>query len=562
MKIINNDDIIDDIEDADSDSSDDEVYRASGYTSFIFDDDALQLDEQIVNNEYDFTDDFDKPKQRSSTMSFVKQIVEEKIMNMKRKRVMNHYGSTLLYRIMEFIALFSFLIFSSIGPNILLVIIVIGNYSSDVKIFITLSVAFFKASLTALIIPTASERIATCLFPTSSWGYRFRAAVNIAVIISSCSLVLGPILIVSITDPRCLYYHFKPQNKVTADVTFQFCTVLDQFGVCSHYEEETMPSSYIPQFEYDGNECVSAVISTYAPVFLTHVLLSTPISAVIELILVPLIAPWCFQNRYVNKWVGRVLFGLRAATYNTPCLLSITNPESLNEITKDVDLDRSARNIMRRAYVQFASSILLVATFGLAAPVVGVASILAALIHFKHQTFILSQLLTFEELIQNESFGVLNFKHCCTFPNFSSFIMIGVIILFWIFMTIDNFVESYVLYSTLFVWGILIIMLMLFALKCSRDKQLNKELHQPLTTPDIDDNDDEEEDNNNNSNNDDDNNDDVFDDDDNDDDNADDDKDDDNDNNNNDDDNADDNADDDKNDNNNDDEDRTIPLMN
>jgi hypothetical protein len=246
-----------DDENEDDEEEDEEEDAFLGrYESFLSDNSAVPLDSAenfektsaevfSKHSEHDL-DLFSSNNAQETRLSKARRSIMEKMRQIKS--VIHPSSSQPSYRICEFICLLTLLTAFTIGPNIVFVYIAIGDYPSNVKVITTVLVAIVKSTFTSLIIPPASDKIATCLFPHSTLGHRFRTAVNLGVFISALSFVLGPIAIVGITDTRCLKYIFHPQDKVTGYVNVEICAATGYHNQCLGWVWESLESSYTPQF--------------------------------------------------------------------------------------------------------------------------------------------------------------------------------------------------------------------------------------------------------------------------------------------------------------------------
>jgi hypothetical protein len=164
------------------------------------------------------------------------------------------------------------------------------------------------------------------MYPTQACNgssFRFRAYVNIGVFLSAITLILAPIGIVAVTDTRCLLSLFQPIKDVNSEVTYEICSLYDNSASnCVQYDTATVVSTYRMVFEYDGGQCNAAVLATYAPVFLAFVLLAAPISASFDMILAPMLVPYCFARRHQNKYANHIFNLLRLTTWNVPSILA------------------------------------------------------------------------------------------------------------------------------------------------------------------------------------------------------------------------------------------------
>jgi hypothetical protein len=340
-------------------------------------------------------------------------------------------------RLLQLLLLIMFIVSMVIGPNILYVIVIVGKYSYFIKTMCTLAIAFVKVSLTSITIPKASERTAVLLYPGATSGFRFRLSVNIGVSLAAISLVIAPIVVVAITDQRCWYYYFEPESDLSSPVFYDVCNATDLQGQCLEYTSTSIQSNYKPLFSYDGDQCVTAMLSTYAPVFLAYIMLSAPISATLDLLVVPLLAPWCYRNADHSRAAELCLKYLKKICWNVPSVLcaNFNSKVDVLEVTQGVNLKYASRSVMRRALVQFSSTLLIALTFGLAAPMIGLACIFAAILDFRHHSLVISQIVSLGEVMPKPSLP--DMKGCSLMPRFTCFVVIITVLAYWCCAMVD-----------------------------------------------------------------------------------------------------------------------------
>jgi hypothetical protein len=259
---------------------------------------------------------------------------------------------------------------------------------------------------------------------------RFRLRLVIATALSAISMILLPVSIVLVTDPRCFYYIIKPQPAVGTDVPYSYCSIADYAGICTEYATSTVISTYTPSFAYDGESCVSAVLSVYGPVFLGVVLLAASLPAGMEIFTVPWLAPWCYRNAESSTAARTGLAFLRAMTWNVwPALANagVLPPDFSLGAAK---LDYLAQRVVERAFVQVMTTLLVALTFGIAVPVVGGACAVAAFVQLLHHRHVLGQIVSLGRLEQPTV--VPNLMGCTDIPVSCAVVVVATVVLVWV----------------------------------------------------------------------------------------------------------------------------------
>ena len=94
---------------------------------------------------------------------------------------------------------------------------------------------------------------------------RFRLRTNVAAALASFGLIIAPIIVVLMTDRRCSYYYFWPEEDqhksvVTVDYcasyyTLPFDEIQKHSDVCIKRERDNVVSRFTPRFQYSGDQC-------------------------------------------------------------------------------------------------------------------------------------------------------------------------------------------------------------------------------------------------------------------------------------------------------------------
>jgi hypothetical protein len=292
------------------------------------------------------------------------------------------------------------------------VLVVLSDLPNDRQLESEAAITMFKVLLTVTAVPQAARLAVGILVRSDGLEYvRFQLRLNIATIFSAFSNVAAPLLVVLLSDERCLKYRLYPRPAVTTETEFQYCElfIFNNNGeeVCLEYAEYNVESTYVPSFEYDGERCVSAVLSIYTPVFLASVLLAAVLPAAAEVLVVPRIAPWCHRRSSSSIGARVVLAALRSFTWNVPAVLEAearaaaaaaaageSDSPSLSQDAPPLppaDADYLAQRIVERGFGQLMATLLVALTFGVAAPPVGGACAVASLVQLLHHRHVLGQ---------------------------------------------------------------------------------------------------------------------------------------------------------------------------
>jgi len=234
-----------------------------------------------------------------------------------------------------------------------------------------------------------------------------------------------------VTDKRCLYYVFKPQPAVHTVVPYSHCSTKDAItDTCIEYAIDTTISTYTPNFAYDGEVCVSAVISVYGPVFLGVVLLVATLPAGMEIFVVPWLAPWCYRNAESSTTAHTGLKFLQAVTRNVwPALANagVLPPDFSLGTAK---LDYMAQRVVERAFMQVMVTLLVALTFGIAVPAVGGACAVAVCVKLLHHRHVLGQIAKLGRLEQPAA--VPNLMGCTDIPVSCAVILVATVVMVWV----------------------------------------------------------------------------------------------------------------------------------
>ena len=204
----------------------------------------------------------------------------------------------------------------------------------------------------------------------------------------SLGTIVAPVLVVLFTDSRCLY---NDPSKTTTVVGIEYCSIFDTTAsrtTCTVFSTSFYNSTFYPTFDYDGGRCTSAVISTYAPVFLSSTLLAATLPAGLEIFVVPRLAPWCHRRSTASPMARGLLRALQATTWTVSASLAEADLAKLDNGA----VDNAAEVIVARGLSQLLGTLLVALTFGAAAPVVGASCALAACVQLVHHQHLLGQL--------------------------------------------------------------------------------------------------------------------------------------------------------------------------
>ena len=344
----------------------------------------------------------------------------------------------------------------AVGPNVAYVLIVLSDLSYMAKIESEVSVTVAKSFISALVIPQAARLLAELLVPAKALSFaRFQVRLALGTALAALSIIITPAIIVLVTDERCLYDAWHPPDVVTTDVVVEYCFDTNIVtGICQDVEKDLVQSTYAPAFDYDGSRCVSAVLSTYAPVFLAAVLLTAAVPAAMELLVVPSLAPWCHRNSASSPFARNILLGLCMITRNVPLTLQAADRRAAaaaansaqggNKASADkelsaalvppIDVDYLAQRVVERGIAQLIGTLLVALSFGLAAPPVGGACALAALVQVTHHQHVLGTIVACGIAGHRGSHGggrVPDLKGSCFAPSSCATVVVATVLLFW-----------------------------------------------------------------------------------------------------------------------------------
>ena len=136
----------------------------------------------------------------------------------------------------------------------------------------------------------------------------------------------------------------------------QYCRLQNEDGTCYEYAESgnDYASTYTPAFQYDGEQCVSAVITTYSPVLIASSMLTGLVAPAVSLLL-PLTQTSPPPPGHRIAWFVDIdaLWGVRG------------------------DNDAVTEMLLETAFTTHFASLSLVLTFGIAAPAVAAAALVS-----------------------------------------------------------------------------------------------------------------------------------------------------------------------------------------
>jgi hypothetical protein len=325
----------------------------------------------------------------------------------------------------------------SLGPNIGYVLVALSDtVSYKTKVVSEAIIVFVKIVLSTVIIPQLSRHSVNWLIPHTTPGIRFRLRVTLNTALAVISTILIPLATVMFTDKRCFYYALRPQESVTTDVHIEYCAIYDSGShTCNRYASTDVESTYLPPFRYSGERCVSAILSVYAPIYLTTVLSAAVLPAFLECIIVPLVALQCYRAAPDNKIARWIMFLLKGVTWNVSSTLALAGERV------DVDVDVIIQRIIERAYVQLIATLLVALSYGISVPVVGGASVVAAAVQFVHNLYVFSQTAALSALSGEALAPTKSLAYCCALPPACAFIIATAILIFWVSISVDFLLE-------------------------------------------------------------------------------------------------------------------------
>lgn len=195
--------------------------------------------------------------------------------------------------------------------------------------------------------------------------------------------------LVAALDPRCLKYYFWTPLATTTFVPTAVCTAATNINgvkTCVKFAYEFTDSIFAYEFEYSGEQCVSAALETYAPVVFGSLTLTSLVKATAEL-LVPRFHRWAVSPQ--NSWVRarRLVRWLIEMAFAVPMLNGEWRaPEEDDQGMNEV------QSLVEGAFRDLMGIIPAALTFGLAVPVVAAAATISACCTALHTTFLLAKL--------------------------------------------------------------------------------------------------------------------------------------------------------------------------
>ena len=337
-----------------------------------------------------------------------------------------------IIRVEKFVVLILALAILTIVPNIGYVLVVLSQLPLMQKMASEMAVTLVKTAIGTLLIPMVARDAANLLVVTDVRTFvRFRLRIVIATALSAMTTIVLPVAIVLMTDKRCLLYALEPQAPVDTDVPISYCHLSSSLpSYCLEYAtSDSATSTYTPSFAYDGETCVSAVLSVYGPVFFGVVFLAATLPAGVEIIIVPWLAPWCYQNTD-SSIVARTGFAfLRSVTRNIWPVLANAGVLPSGFSIGAAKLDYLAQHVVERAFGQMMATLLVALTFGIAVPAVGGACAVAAFVHLLHHRYVLDQIVLLGHLEQPPM--VPNLMGCTDIPVGCAVVAVATVVLVW-----------------------------------------------------------------------------------------------------------------------------------
>jgi len=348
------------------------------------------------------------------------------------------------------------LVILSIGPNVGYVWVALSQLTLEQKVASEMAVTLAKTGIGTLLVPKVARKAVDLVVLNGALTFvRFRLRMAIATALSAVTMIVLPVMIVLVTDKRCLYYVFYTKPAVHTDVPVLTCLNAASNGHCYEYDSNAVTSTYMPSFAYDGEVCVSAVLSVYGSVFLGVVLLSATLPAGMEILIVPWLAPWCYRNTESSTVARMGLAFLRAVTWNVwPALAEacVLAPDFSLGVAK---LDNLAQRVVERAFVQVMVTLLVALTFGIAVPLVGGTCAIAAFVQLLHHRHVLGQIVALGRLEQPAV--VPNLFGCTDVPLSGAVVVAVTVVLVWVCGTIA-YLEPIVIGVTLMIGPILVVL--------------------------------------------------------------------------------------------------------
>jgi Leucine-rich repeat (LRR) protein len=343
------------------------------------------------------------------------------------------------------------------GPNAGYVLVSLSDLPHDTKLGSAVGITLVKMALSTTAIPLTTRRAVRLLVPGAALSSaRFRLRVGLGTALSALTTIAAPVVVVLVTDKRCLYHTWHQPEKVTTNVVIEYC-VDPKSGTCTAYDEEVFRSTFSPAFDYDGRRCVSATLSAYAPVFIGSVLLTATFPAVLELLVVPLVAPWCHAKSASSPAARRTLAVLRGLSWNVlPVLaqdyaLAASQAPSVGSEGEaataglplpplpPIYVGYLAQRVLERGVTQLMGTLLVALTLGLAAPVVGGACAVAAIVQLVHHTHVLGTVVACGIAGRHSSpcGQFLDLEGCCFVPRGCAVVVGAAVLFVWGVASVD-----------------------------------------------------------------------------------------------------------------------------
>lgn len=210
------------------------------------------------------------------------------------------------------------------------------------------------------------------------------------------------------------------------------------------------------------------MLSTYAPVYFLSVLISSILPAALEILVIPMAARW---SHFEGKFIRGARFFLRNTTLTASLELDLAVGITY---VNAVDLSLLAQRIVYRGIVNLLSTLLVALTFGIAVPVVGIASVLSAFVQLAHHDFVLRRI--FECGSRQREPVIPNLMDCCGLPWLCETVVGGAAALTWYIGSLEYLESWSVLFGGL--TGIALISLGFILAKCASSPKKPSYVHQ------------------------------------------------------------------------------------
>lgn len=308
---------------------------------------------------------------------------------------------------------------ASVGPNVAFVYVVLSNASQLQKGEAALAVTVVKCVLSS-VLPWASRRTSNAVLPGMRFEERYQMRVNLSAIFFVLLGLASPLAVVVNTDTSCARYYWTPQTKITSTIPVSTCFVFSPSGLCTDLGSYDIYSTFTPKYDFSGSRCVSAILRIYAPVYLLVVLLVAMVPFILEILVVPIMAPFCMRHRMHSFIAHSLLRFFEATSSNVTLVLA---PKVY------VDSEHIAQRAIERGVTDLCTTLITALTFGLAVPYVGAACVVAALVQLANS------LRTFRKAI---SYSVSRADHklpyvgyCCRLSTGTLVVVVCSVALFW-----------------------------------------------------------------------------------------------------------------------------------